>query len=84
MGLLRCFIVFILISIRSDTSRVIDSNGEKLITLGSQSRKICFINSGTGRPEDPVITGHAGSVRCLALNEKEGYVLSGSFDTSIR
>jgi len=34
--------------------------------------------------ELPVITGHAGSIRCVAIVEKLGVVLSGSYDTSIR
>ena len=69
---------------RTDNTRVVDTNNSKLVTVGSLDRKVCFINMHTGRPEEPVVTGHAGSVRCLALNEKERYVLSGSYDTSIR
>lgn len=34
--------------------------------------------------ELPVITGHAGSIRCVCILEKQGIVLSGSYDTSIR
>ena len=34
--------------------------------------------------ELPVITGHAGSIRCVCILEERGIVLSGSYDTSIR
>ena len=69
---------------RADPSRVFNTDGHKLIALGFHDRKVRFVDIETGRERPPVIWGHAGSVRCVALNEGCGYVLSGSYDTSIR
>lgn len=32
----------------------------------------------------PLLSGHAGSIKALFLHEKKGFVLSASFDLSIR
>lgn len=63
---------------------MIDTSGGKLIAVGSQDRKVRLINAETTHECDPAISGHAGSVRCVALCEENGFVLSGSYDTSIR
>ena len=60
------------------------TDGSQLIALGSQDRRLRFIDSHTGKETGLVISGHAGSVRCVHLNHEQGYVLSGSYDTSIR
>ncbi|XP_045213694.2 uncharacterized protein LOC123564291 isoform X3 [Mercenaria mercenaria] len=79
-----------------DPHRVFHTDGGKLIAIGSKDRKIRFIDNTSGREhkrmtkgestddELPVITGHAGSIRCVHILEKQGLVLSGSYDTSIR
>ncbi|XP_060555980.1 F-box and WD repeat domain containing protein 10B-like isoform X2 [Ruditapes philippinarum] len=79
-----------------DHHRVFHTDGGKLIAIGSKDRKIRFVDNTSGREhkrmtkgesnddELPVITGHAGSIRCVHIIEKQGLVLSGSYDTSIR
>ena len=64
--------------------------------MGSKDRKVRFIDNVSGREhkrmtkgeskddELPIITGHAGSVRCVHIIEEKDIVLSGSYDTSIR
>lgn len=32
----------------------------------------------------PLLSGHAGTIKALYLNEKKGFLLSASFDLSIR
>lgn len=63
---------------------MIHTDGSHFIALGSTDRKVHFLNAETAKQEEPVISGHAGSIRCLALDSKRQFVLSGSFDTSIR
>ncbi|XP_052785771.1 F-box and WD repeat domain containing protein 10B-like isoform X2 [Mya arenaria] len=80
-----------------DPHRVVHTDGGKLIAVGSKDRKVRFIDNTSAREhkrmskgepgedgELPVITGHAGSIRCVCIIEKQGVVLSGSYDTSIR
>ncbi len=55
-----------------------------MIAFGGNERKVHLINNENGKGVGPNISGHAGSVRCVAINEKKGYMLSGSYDTSIR
>ena len=43
-----------------------------------------LVDIATGHETGPLITGHAGSIKCVFINEARGFVLSGSFDTSIR
>ena len=81
---------------RVDPNRVVHTDGGRLIAVASKDRKIRFIDNITGREhkrmtkgeskddELPIITGHAGSVRCVHIIEEKGIVLSGSYDTSIR
>ena len=81
---------------RVDPHRVVHTDGGRLIAVGSKDRKVRFIDNITGREhkrmmkgeskddELPVITGHAGSIRCVSIIEEKGIVLSGSYDTSIR
>ena len=66
-----------------DRSRVTTYNGGHLVACGSSDRKIRLLDLATGRT-DKNISGHAGSVKCLYISEKRGFVLSGSYDTSIR
>ncbi|XP_070185909.1 F-box and WD repeat domain containing protein 10B-like isoform X2 [Littorina saxatilis] len=67
-----------------DGHRVIHTDGGGLIALGSRDRKVRFIDFESGKDHGPVITGHAGSIRCVHLCEEKGIVFSGSYDTSIR
>ncbi|XP_046584834.1 LOW QUALITY PROTEIN: CMT1A duplicated region transcript 1 protein-like [Haliotis rubra] len=69
---------------QEDIHRVMHTDGGQTIALGSKDRKVRFIDCESGKEKGPVITGHAGSVRCTFLCEKKGIVLSGSYDTSVR
>ncbi|XP_013384756.1 CMT1A duplicated region transcript 1 protein [Lingula anatina] len=73
-----------ILSGQNDPHRVIHTDGSRLIAIGSKDRKVRFVDNETGKEKGPVISGHAGSIRCVFLCEKEQYVLSGSYDTSIR
>ncbi|XP_071620597.1 F-box and WD repeat domain containing protein 10B [Heliangelus exortis] len=79
---------------QSDQQRVIHYNGGNLVAVGSADRKVRLLGMG-GMKEvppgtagvkkvSPVFSGHAGSIRALILSEKKGFVLSASFDLSIR
>ncbi|KAM9371410.1 F-box and WD repeat domain containing protein 10B [Phaethornis superciliosus] len=79
---------------QSDQHRVIHYTGGKLVAVGSADRKVRLLGMG-GMKEvppgtsgvkkvSPVLSGHAGSIRALCLSEKKGFVLSASFDLSIR
>jgi F-box/WD-40 domain protein 10 len=66
-----------------DPNRCTTYNGGELVVVGSSDRRVRLVYASTGRSEK-IIKGHAGSVRSLLINEKRGFVLSGSYDTSIR
>lgn len=68
----------------NDKTRVIHTDGQKWIAYGAGDRKVKFLDSSNGHQIGPVIHGHAGSIKCIALCERERFVLSGSYDTSIR
>ncbi|XP_022092687.1 CMT1A duplicated region transcript 1 protein-like [Acanthaster planci] len=72
------------LSDQDDFNRVVSYNYGQLVAIGSFDRHVRFLDVATGHDTGPVITGHAGSIKCLYINDREGYVLSGSFDTSIR
>ncbi len=67
-----------------DLTRVVSTDGSRLVAMGNQSNKVRLINNETAQEENPCISGHAGSVRCLDLCVDRGFVVSGSYDTSIR
>ena len=59
-------------------------NFGQLVAIGSFDRHVRFIDCISGQETGPVMTGHAGSVKSLYINEARGFVISGSYDTSIR
>lgn len=63
---------------------MIHTDAGNWIAIGSQDRKVRFVHSESGKKVGPVMSGHAGTVRTVAINQEKGYVLSGSYDTSIR
>lgn len=67
-----------------DRNRVIHYNGGKLMAVGSADRKIRILNVKLAKEVSPLIRGHAGSIRAIYINEQKGFILSGSFDLSIR
>ncbi|NXD10629.1 FBW10 protein, partial [Nothocercus nigrocapillus] len=67
-----------------DPNRVIHYSGGNLVAVGSADRKVRFLGVLEMKEVLPLLSGHAGSIKALYLNEKEGFVLSASFDLSIR
>ncbi|NXC67807.1 FBW10 protein, partial [Anhinga anhinga] len=66
-----------------DRSRIIHYSGGNLVAIGSADRKVRLLDMS--RMKVPLLlSGHAGSIKALFLNEKKGFVLSASFDLSIR
>ncbi|KAM9222225.1 F-box/WD repeat-containing protein 10-like [Leptosomus discolor] len=69
---------------QSDQSRVIHYSGGNLVAIGSADRKVRLLGMLGMKEVPPLLSGHAGSIKALFLNEKKGFVLSASFDLSIR
>ncbi|XP_053148234.1 F-box and WD repeat domain containing protein 10B isoform X2 [Hemicordylus capensis] len=67
-----------------DQNRVIHYSGGKLLAVGSADRKIHLLHLSEQKEVLPLIRGHAGSIRAIWLNEQKGFILSGSYDLSIR
>ncbi|NXA41762.1 FBW10 protein, partial [Eudromia elegans] len=67
-----------------DPNRVIHYSGGNLVAVGSADRKVRFLGVLEMKEVLPPLSGHAGSIKALCLNETEGFVLSASFDLSIR
>ncbi|XP_077979632.1 F-box and WD repeat domain containing protein 10B-like [Glandiceps talaboti] len=72
------------LSDQDDYGRVVHYNYGRQVALGSADRKVRLVDVITSKDVGPVITGHAGSVRCVFIDEERNFVLSGSYDTSIR
>ncbi|XP_029871730.2 CMT1A duplicated region transcript 1 protein isoform X1 [Aquila chrysaetos chrysaetos] len=69
---------------QSDRSRIIHYSGGNLVAIGSADRKVRLLGMSEMKEVPPLLSGHAGSIKALFLNEKKGFVLSASFDLSIR
>ena len=69
---------------KKDPHRVIHTDGSRLVATGSQDKRVRLVDSETCKEVEPHMNGHAGSIKCIALCQKKGFVLSGSYDTSIR
>ncbi|XP_063961224.1 F-box and WD repeat domain containing protein 10B-like [Lytechinus pictus] len=72
------------LSDQEDINRVVHYNFGQLVSIGSFDRHVRFIDCISGQETGPIITGHAGSIKSLYINEARGFVMSGSYDTSIR
>ncbi|XP_072168163.1 F-box and WD repeat domain containing protein 10B-like [Diadema setosum] len=72
------------LSDQQDINRVVHYNFGQLVAIGSFDRHVRFLDVISGQETGPLITGHAGSIKSLYINEARGFVISGSFDTSIR
>ncbi|NXX62827.1 FBW10 protein, partial [Scopus umbretta] len=69
---------------QSDQSRIIHYSGGNLVAIGSADRKVRLLGV-SGTKEEPLpLSGHAGSIKALFIDEKKGFILSASFDLSIR
>lgn len=71
-------------SSRSDPDRVIHYAGGDLVAIGSADRKVRIFNVLSMREVPPLLSGHAGSIKALLLDERKGLLLSTSCDLSIR
>ncbi|NXK13066.1 FBW10 protein, partial [Herpetotheres cachinnans] len=69
---------------QSDESRIIHYSGGNLVAIRSADRKVRLLPMSGMKEGPPLLSGHAGSIKALFLNEKKGFVLSASFDLSIR
>ncbi|XP_031455039.1 CMT1A duplicated region transcript 1 protein [Phasianus colchicus] len=69
---------------RSDPNRVIHYAGGDLVAIGSADQKVRIFNVLSMREVPPLLSGHAGSIKALLLDEKKGLILSASCDLSIR
>ncbi|XP_067929155.1 F-box and WD repeat domain containing protein 10B-like [Watersipora subatra] len=63
--------------------RVIHASGGNFLPY-SKDRRCHLIDIRTGRDTEHPIAGHSGSIKCVNIQESEGFVLTGSFDTSVR
>uniref|UniRef100_A0A8C9JZZ1 F-box domain-containing protein n=1 Tax=Panthera tigris altaica TaxID=74533 RepID=A0A8C9JZZ1_PANTA len=66
-----------------DRNRIIHYSGGHLVAVSS-NRKIQLLDVIQVKEVPIVFQGHAGSVRALFLCEKKNFLLSGSYDLSIR
>ncbi|KAJ7984856.1 hypothetical protein DPEC_G00359110 [Dallia pectoralis] len=69
---------------RDDSSRVVHYDGGQLVAVGSKDRVVRLLDVATLTEVNPVIQGHAGSIRALLLCEEKELVISASYDLSIR
>ncbi|NXK76613.1 FBW10 protein, partial [Amazona guildingii] len=69
---------------QSDQSRVIHYSGGNLVAVGSADQKLRFLGMPGIKELPPLLSGHAGTITVLYLNEKKGLLLSASFNLSIR
>ncbi len=65
------------------TARRVTALGPTLVASGGNGKCITLWARATGQAVR-TITGHAGSIRALLLDEPEGAVYSASYDTSVR
>ncbi|NXX44397.1 FBW10 protein, partial [Tricholaema leucomelas] len=78
-----CYNIRVLLH-QTDRSRVIHYDGGDLVAIGSADRQVRLFDMSEMREVPPLLSGHAGSIKALFLNEKKGFLLSTSFDLSIR
>ena len=68
---------------RKDSSRVTFYDGGKFVPIASIDRRIRLLDVKSGKCEKTIVE-HVGSVKSVYTDEKRGFVLSGSYDTTIR
>ncbi|XP_063097772.1 F-box and WD repeat domain containing protein 10B [Cavia porcellus] len=66
-----------------DQNRIIHFSGGDLVAVSS-NRKIQLLDIAQVKQLPTVFQGHVGSIRALFLCEEENFLLSGSYDLSIR
>lgn len=69
--------------LRWDQNRVIHYSGGNLVAVSS-NRKVHLLDLVQVKVLPTEFRGHAGSIRSLFLCEEENFLLSGSYDLSIR
>ena len=68
---------------RKDPSRVTYYNGGNYVPVASIDRRIRLLDVKSGKCEKTIVE-HVGSVKSVYTDESRGFVLSGSYDTTIR
>lgn len=68
---------------RLNKDRVIHTCGGNFLAY-SKDRRCHLIDISLGRDTEHPIAGHSGSIRCVCVQEEDGFILTGSYDTSIR
>lgn len=74
----------LLLKEKRDPHRVAHLNGSNVVAVGTWDAKVRFIDLKTACDKPVYVKGHAGSIRCVFVNEAQNFVLTGSYDTSIR
>ena len=74
----------LLLKEKRDPHRVAHLNGSNMVALTSIDKKIRFIDLKSATEKPMRIQGHAGSIRCMFISELDNFVLTGSYDTTIR
>ncbi|XP_048467081.1 F-box and WD repeat domain containing protein 10B [Rhincodon typus] len=67
-----------------DTARVIHYGGGQMIAMASGDRRIRFLDINRSKDVPHSLTGHAGVIKAVILCEERDFLLSGSYDLSIR
>ncbi|EDQ87519.1 uncharacterized protein MONBRDRAFT_27285 [Monosiga brevicollis MX1] len=75
--------VLLVSDISKNIARVLDFRGGEHFVTGSADKLIRVYNASTGRVVQ-TISGHAGSIRGIAMSDSLNIVVSGSYDTSVR
>ncbi|XP_064007900.1 F-box and WD repeat domain containing protein 10B [Pogoniulus pusillus] len=78
-----CYNIRVLLQ-QTDRSRVIHYDGGHLVAIGSADRQVRLFDMSEMREVPPLLSGHAGSIKALFLQEKKGFLLSTGYDLSIR
>ncbi|GCC27287.1 hypothetical protein chiPu_0005711 [Chiloscyllium punctatum] len=67
-----------------DVARVIHYDGGQWIAMASGDRRIRFLDINHSKNVPHSLSGHAGAIKAVILCEEQGFLLSGSYDLTIR
>ncbi|XP_060700228.1 F-box and WD repeat domain containing protein 10B isoform X1 [Hemiscyllium ocellatum] len=68
----------------TDVARVIHYDGGQWIAMASGDRRIRFLDINHSKEVPHSLSGHAGAIKAVILCEEQGFLLSGSYDLTIR
>lgn len=75
--------VFILKEKR-DCNRVVHLNGKSYVAYSTLSKSVNLYDLKTSSDSDSGIQGHAGTIKSIYVCESLGYIVTGSYDTTLR